>query len=89
MFWVIWRKNSGLALKKRNWNENGKYVESQWSNFKNCCLENISKENEAREKNEDEKGIKILKTADHKEITFGYLAQNSLKQKKRDRLGTQ
>lgn len=63
-------------------------MESQWGNLKDFCLENIKKR-KAREKNEDEKGIKILKTADHKEITFGYLAQNSLKQKGRDRLGTQ
>lgn len=64
-------------------------MQSQWGNFKDCCLKNIEKENEAREKYEDEKGIKILKIADREGIAFGYLAQNSPKQKRRDRLGTQ
>lgn len=64
-------------------------MESQWGTFKDCCLENIEKENETREKKQIEKGIRILKKVYHKEITFGYLTQNSLKQKRRDRLGAQ
>lgn len=62
-------------------------MQSQWGNFKDCCLKNIKKKIK-QEKSEDEKGMKILKI-DCEGIAFGYLAQNSLKQKRRDRLGAQ
>lgn len=90
---ALWNMNKKivdkLLNKERIWNGSGKYVESQWGTFKDCCLENIEKENETREKKQIEKGIRILKKVYHKEITFGYLTQNSLKQKRRDRLGAQ